>query len=138
MDLPLNYTAFDGQEDIYADVVDSLTRNTWRGATAYYLNHKRNAEYNRDDNCPTRGVLEMPVLFIDSTLDAVCTEAGAKGLCDPMRELCKDLREVEVEAGHWVAMEKPNEVNAAIAKWLVEKVGGWWPKEQERAIGGKL
>ncbi len=138
MDLPLNYTVFDVVgEDLYEAVVESLTRNGYRGATAYYLNHKRNAEYNRDDNCPTKGVLEMPVLFIDALLDGVCTEGGSKGLCDPMRQLCKDLREVEVDAGHWVGMEKPREVNGALARWLAERVGDWWPKEQRRGNVGK-
>ena len=137
MDLPLGYTVFEGEEDVFEAVVEGLKRNGFHGATSYYLNHKMNGEYNREESCPTRGRLDMPVLFVDALFDGVCTEAGAKGSYDPMRKLCKDLKEVEVEAGHWVNMEKPREVNAAMAKWLVERVGGWWPKEQEKGKGGK-
>ena len=137
MDLDLKYTVFEGEEDVHEKVVDGLKKNGFRGATAYYLNHKANAHYNRDKNCPTGGRLDMPVLFIDALFDGVCTESGGKGFYDPMRRLCKDLKEVNIEAGHWVNMEKPREVNAAMTKWLVERVEGWWPKEQQKGKDGK-
>ena len=135
MDLPLSYTVFDGEEDIFDAVMDSMKRNTYFGPTAYYLNHKVNAAYNEEERCPTKAVLEMPVLFVDALFDGVCTESGAKGLYEPMRKKCKDLREVEIEAGHWVNMEKPREVNSAMAKWLVGRVSGWWPRDQEKTSG---
>ena len=137
MDLDLKNTVFEGEEDVYTEVVEGLKKTGFRGATAYYLNHGRNGEYNREENCPTKGRLDMPVLFIDALFDGVCTEAGAKGFHEPMRKLCKDLSEVEIEAGHWVNMEKPREVNAATAKWLVQRVADWWPKEQVKGKGGK-
>ncbi len=131
-DLDLKYTVFEGEEETYEAVKEALGKSTYRGATAYYLNHKANAEYNRDENCPTQGRLDMPVLFIDGLYDGTCTERGGKGMCDLMRKLCGDLREVELETGHWVAMERPREVNGIIAKWLIERVGGWWPEQKEK------
>jgi len=46
-----------------------------------------------------------------------------------MRRQCKNLKEAKVDSSHWVAEEKPAEVNAIIAKWLVEDVKGIWPAE---------
>jgi soluble epoxide hydrolase/lipid-phosphate phosphatase len=44
-----------------------------------------------------------------------------------MRRQCKKLKEAKVDASHWVAEERPEEVNAIIAKWLIEDVKGIWP-----------
>jgi soluble epoxide hydrolase/lipid-phosphate phosphatase len=46
-----------------------------------------------------------------------------------MRRQCKNLKEAKVDASHWVAEEKPAEVNAIIAKWLIEEVKGVWPAD---------
>lgn len=48
---------------------------------------------------------------------------------ETMRRKCSNLKEAKIDASHWVAEEKPTEVNAAIAKWLVEDVNGVWPKQ---------
>ena len=37
---------------------------------------------------------------------------------DPMRELCSDLTYETIDCGHWMAQEKPREVNAALVRWL--------------------
>jgi hypothetical protein len=44
-----------------------------------------------------------------------------------MRRDCADLTEVVVPSGHWMAQERPAEVNAALAKWLATKVPDVWP-----------
>jgi soluble epoxide hydrolase/lipid-phosphate phosphatase len=38
-----------------------------------------------------------------------------------MRKDCTDLTERSVPAGHWVAQERPTEVNDAIGDWLSER-----------------
>ena len=38
-----------------------------------------------------------------------------------MRANCGDLTEVTIPSGHWMAQEKPIEVNSALAKWLATK-----------------
>ena len=48
-------------------------------------------------------------------------------LAEPMRADCRDLTEVVVKSGHWMAQERPIEVNAALAKWLAIKVPDAWP-----------
>ncbi len=43
-----------------------------------------------------------------------------------MRQYCRNLTEVIVPSGHWMAQEKPVEVNAAIARWLATTVPAIW------------
>ncbi len=57
----------------------------------------------------------MPVHFIHGKYDVTC-ETVVSRLADPMREWCSDLSESIVESGHWMAQEKPREVNSA--RWL--------------------
>jgi pimeloyl-ACP methyl ester carboxylesterase len=47
-------------------------------------------------------------------------------LAQPMRRDCCDLTEVVVKSGHWMAQEKPVEVNAALAKWLAKQLPDYW------------
>jgi pimeloyl-ACP methyl ester carboxylesterase len=45
-------------------------------------------------------------------------------LAEPMRRDCADLT---VFSGHWMAQERPIEVNAALAKWIAVKMPDAWP-----------
>ena len=49
-------------------------------------------------------------------------------LAEPMRGDCADLTEVVVKSGHWMAQEKPVDVNAALARWLATKLPDYWKK----------
>jgi len=44
-----------------------------------------------------------------------------------MRQDCRALTEIVIQSGHWMAQEKPVEVNAALARWLATKVPAVWP-----------
>ena len=48
-------------------------------------------------------------------------------LAEPMRRDCRNLTEVVVRSGHWMAQEKPRTVNAALAKWLATQLPQFWP-----------
>jgi pimeloyl-ACP methyl ester carboxylesterase len=86
-----------------------------------------NADANRSfaAEAKDRWRLEMPVLFVHAEYDVVC-ETMSSRLAEPMREWCTDLSEAIVQSGHWMAQEKPGEVNAAIAKWLAVKLPAAW------------
>jgi hypothetical protein len=43
-----------------------------------------------------------------------------------MRAHCADLTEGVVPSGPWMAQEKPAWVNAALAKWLAQKLPELW------------
>ena len=64
---------------------------------------------------------DMPVLFLHAEYDYVC-ETLDSGLAGPMRAMCADLTEARVPSGHWMAQEKPLQVNAALVRWLVSRV----------------
>ena len=123
-DIPLEKTLFKDDEDMYTELRDGLAKNGWFGPCAYYLNHNLNRTYT--EKSTNGGVLDFPVLFIDAKWDIVCTPSVDR-LGDPMKKFCKDLTWATVEAGHWVALEKPMEVNAAITRWLATKVDDHWP-----------
>ncbi|KAJ5819817.1 epoxide hydrolase [Penicillium riverlandense] len=109
-----------------ADVFDSFSKDMqrtglWTGS-AYYLHHKRNAEYN--GNRERR--LRQPVLFIHALWDLVCDTKTSR-LIEPMREVCSNLTEVTIEAAHFVQFEKPREVNAALFRFILEALPSEWP-----------
>ncbi|MCU1684049.1 MAG: uncharacterized protein JWQ81_4788 [Amycolatopsis sp.] len=102
-------------ETLYEALRKSFERNGFTGPTAYYLNHSANRAYS--DSSIDNGHLHMPVLFIGARYDYVA-DTVQSALVRPMREYCHRLTEKAIDAGHWVGLEKPAEVNAAIVNWL--------------------
>jgi pimeloyl-ACP methyl ester carboxylesterase len=121
--MPLDTTVL--TEEDYHKYASSLQRNGFFGPDSWYMNGARNIEYAK--RWPTRGKLEMPVLFLHATYDYVCMTVGTR-LADPMRASCSDLTEVTVKSGHWMAQEKPLEVNAHIVRWLARQFPQLWPQ----------
>ncbi|OOQ89668.1 putative epoxide hydrolase [Penicillium brasilianum] len=114
-----------GAPALPAEIFDSFLRDMqqtgfWAGS-AYYLHHSRNAEYNGKDV-----TLNQPALFIHATWDLVCDTKTSR-LIEPMRNACENLTEVTVDAGHFVQYEKPEEVQAAIFRFIVEELPNEWP-----------
>ena len=105
----------------------ALERNGFFGPTSWYMNHETNAAYGR--KASNDGYLDMPVLFIHARYDYVCETVHSR-LAEPMRKFCRNLSEEIIRAGHWVAQEKPREVNAALVKWLASSVASIWPRPQ--------
>lgn len=106
-------------EDAYAE---SLARNGFFGPDSWYMNGAANMAYAA--KAPDR--IEIPALFLHGAYDYVCETMDSR-LAEPMRANVADLTEAVVESGHWMAQEKPREVNAALAKWLAAKLPGIWP-----------
>lgn len=111
-------------EDI-AVYAESLQRNGWFGPDSYYMNHTRNADYAR--SAVNGGRLAMPVLFIAAQYDYTC-ETITSTLAEPMRKECDNLTESVIYSGHWMAQERPAEVNGTLVRWLAKDVGQFWPK----------
>ncbi|HUA34148.1 MAG TPA: alpha/beta hydrolase [Candidatus Binataceae bacterium] len=105
--------------------VSALERNGFFGPSAWYMNHKANAAYGA--TAKNGGYLEMPALFLNAQYDYVC-EATHSRLAEPMRSYCRSLTEVTLRTGHWMAQEKPREVNAALIQWLATRVQEVWPR----------
>jgi len=68
----------------------------------------------------------MPVLFLAAQYDYVC-ETITSGAAGPMRQMCTRLDERVIHSGHWMAQERPTEVNAALVRWLLERLPALWP-----------
>jgi pimeloyl-ACP methyl ester carboxylesterase len=103
----------------------ALERNGFFGPSSWYMNHETNAAYGR--KALNDGKLEMPVLFIAALYDYVCESVHSR-LGEPMRAHCRNLTGEILRGGHWLAKEKPLEVNAALVKWLATTVAGMWPR----------
>jgi pimeloyl-ACP methyl ester carboxylesterase len=102
----------------------AMTRTGFFGADSYYMNHGPNAAYAKTTR--NGGVLEMPVLFIAARYDYTC-ECIDSDLAKAMSETCGNLTTRVIDSGHWMAQEKPVEVNAALSHWLATQVPGIWP-----------
>jgi pimeloyl-ACP methyl ester carboxylesterase len=105
--------------------VSALQRHGFFGPSSWYMNHPANAAYGRTSK--DDGYLSMPALFLNARYDYVC-ECTHSRLPEPMRIYCRDLSEVTIRSGHWLAQEKPLEVNAALVNWLATKVPWVWPR----------
>jgi pimeloyl-ACP methyl ester carboxylesterase len=122
-DLPRD-TDIVSEEDLSV-YVSALERNGFFGPASWYLNHSANAEYAKAAR--NDGYLDMPALFLNARYDYVC-ECTHSRLAEPMRKYCRNLTEETIRTGHWMAQEKPAEVNAALVKWLATSVAGVWPR----------
>lgn len=105
--------------------VAALERNGFFGPDSWYMNHERNKEFAR--RAKNGGKLALPVLFLHGAYDYTCQTVTSR-LAEPMRADCTDLTEVVIASGHWMAQEKPEKVNAALARWLGAKLPEIWPE----------
>ena len=112
-------------EDELRVYAEALGRNGFFGANSYYMNHTANEAYA--DRAQRNGQLEMPVLFLAAKYDYTC-ECIRSRLAEPMRDFCPELVEQTILSGHWMAQERPLEVNAALVHWLAAHVESVWPK----------
>jgi len=110
-----------GDLDVYAE---ALGRNGFFGPDAYYMNHAENSVYAA--GALNAGRLEMPVLFLHARYDYVC-ETITSRLAEPMRAACATLDETVIYSGHWMAQERPADVNRALARWLFGRIPEVWP-----------
>ena len=111
------------EEDLCAYAA-ALARNGFFGPSSYYMNHQANAAYA--DRAVNAGMLEMPALFIAAKYDYTC-ECIDSRLAESMRGHCRKLTTRVVQSGHWMAQEKPAEVNATLVHWLATSLPEAWP-----------
>ena len=106
---------------VYAE---ALARNGMFGPSSWYMNHQANAEYAA--KALNDGHIDLPTLFLLAEYDYTC-ECVRSRLAEPMQTYCRDLTSQTIQSGHWMAQEKPREVNAALTHWLATKVSDIWP-----------
>lgn len=118
-DIPLAYTSLD--ESLLANLLRSHKQHGFFPPTAYYLNHDVNAEFAKKEI--NGGVLEFPVLYVDAKHDAVCSPSTSPKMGESQKAAVKDLTYETIEAAHWVQLEKHEDVNRVLGKWLENKLG---------------
>lgn len=123
-DLPFEASLFKDDKPMYDRMVAEFEKNGFKGANAYYHNHEANKKYAEE--APNGGRLSFPTLLVHGKWDAVCDTTQSR-LAEPMREYCEDLTEVAIEAGHWLAMEKPEETSAALVRWIATRIPLYFP-----------
>jgi pimeloyl-ACP methyl ester carboxylesterase len=124
-DVPRDATVLtEADEDRYTA---ALERNGFFGPNSWYMNAEANMDFAARARANWR--LTMPVLFLHGAHDFICATLDSR-LADPMRANCADLTEAVVPSGHWMAQEKPLQVNAALAQWLAAKFPELWPRER--------
>ena len=99
----------------FGTFVDAFETTGFHGADAWYMNDDSNLAYAAE--APNGGQLCMPVLFLHAAWDATCYTVQGQ-LAEPMRTDCTNLTEMTIEAGHELMLERPDDVNAAMAGWL--------------------
>ncbi|MHC2617569.1 pimeloyl-ACP methyl ester carboxylesterase [Bradyrhizobium diazoefficiens] len=98
---------------------ETFRKSGFRGGLNWYRNLDRNWELT----APWQDAqIHQPSLFIAGSKDAVITGMiGAKRVNELERVLPNLTRKLIIEgAGHWVQQERPDEVNAALVKFLRE------------------
>jgi pimeloyl-ACP methyl ester carboxylesterase len=120
-DVPRDAAVLD-EEDEHSYVA-ALERNGFFGPDSWYMNWQANLVYAQ--RAKANWKLDMPVLFMHGAYDYVC-ETRVSRLAEPMRAHCSNLTEATIPSGHWMAQEKPVEVNAALAKWISSQFPTLW------------
>ncbi|KAF2649261.1 epoxide hydrolase 2 [Lophiostoma macrostomum CBS 122681] len=113
-DIPLGNTLLD--ESLYESLLAGYRRHGFFPQTAWYLNHDVNAEYAKSE--VNGGVLEFPVLYIDAKHDAASSAGTTPKMGQSQRNHVRDLTIEVIESEHWVQLERPEEVNRALERWL--------------------
>jgi pimeloyl-ACP methyl ester carboxylesterase len=96
-------------------LVDAFRATGFRPGNLWYLNDTANRAYAR--SAPEEGRLRDPVLFINGDWDAIC-DVNRGRLGKPMRSACDQLTVTSLTAGHWLPLERKNEVTDAIRSWI--------------------
>ena len=99
-------------------LVQAFRTAGFRGANSWYLHGPANIAYSH--TAPDGGRLSQPVLFLNSNWDAIC-DINRSRLGEPMRSSCKDLSVTNMEAGHWLPLERKTQLVQAIRTWIETK-----------------
>jgi pimeloyl-ACP methyl ester carboxylesterase len=98
--------------------VGAFHKTGFRPADSWYLNDADNIHYA--EGAPDGGLLRQPVLYLNGAWDGICDITRGR-LGEPMRHACADLTVVDLQGGHWLPLERKDEVSAAIERWLADK-----------------
>lgn len=102
----------------FAALVEAFRVTGFRPANAWYLNDAANIAYAQA--APDAGRLRQPVLFVNGDFDGICDITRSR-LGDPMRRACPDLSVTSLPSGHWLPLERKQELVRTMRSWLQTK-----------------
>ncbi|MFY0253818.1 alpha/beta fold hydrolase [Chitinophaga sp. 30R24] len=102
-------------EEELAAYITAYSRTGFFGPNAWYMNAALNSAYA--NRAPHNGQITIPVLFIHAAYDWICDTLHSD-LSNPMRAACSQLSEATINCGHWIAQEKPAELNLHLENWI--------------------
>ena len=89
----------------------------------------RSSGHSRHEDYALEPIVQDMIEPLDALLhgeyDYTCETVESR-LAEPMRQACRNLTEVIIASGHWMAQEKPVAVEAALAKWLAAQLPELW------------
>jgi soluble epoxide hydrolase/lipid-phosphate phosphatase len=100
------------------DFVDRMSRDGFQGPQSWYYAAEQSYHYEADKLLPKdRSVVNVPVLYIGCAQDPV---SRPEAINQPIQSgLLPQLEQAElIDAAHWVAYEKPEEVVTRLESWL--------------------
>ncbi|KAJ4316168.1 hypothetical protein N0V94_005586 [Neodidymelliopsis sp. IMI 364377] len=103
--------------------IDRMTRDGFEGPQCWYKATTENHQSSSDKQLPAgREVVNVPALYLGCTDDPVCRP---EHMAPYKAKLLPKLEEAAmINAAHWVAYEKPEEVVSRIQAWLGKTYGG--------------
>ncbi|KAI6817766.1 hypothetical protein KC340_g14387 [Hortaea werneckii] len=109
---------YDETSAVKKQQIDRLLRDRMQGPICYYTSLTENTMLEDErELCRTGNrKLDKPVLYIGQKGDWVCRTDLMSDAKDA--GLAPDVEEKEMDAGHWVLYEKPEEVARLISDWL--------------------
>ena len=99
-------------------LVEAFRVTGFRPGNSWYLNDTANIAYAHA--APDSGRLRQPVLFVNGEFDGICDITRSR-LGEPMRRTCPDLSVTNLQAGHWLPLERKTELVQAIRSWVSTK-----------------
>jgi pimeloyl-ACP methyl ester carboxylesterase len=91
----------------------------FRSGNSWYLNDTANIDYAHA--APDGGRLRQPVLFVNGEFDGICDITRSR-LGEPMRSTCPDLSVTNLQAGHWLPLERKTELVQSIRSWVSTEI----------------
>jgi pimeloyl-ACP methyl ester carboxylesterase len=99
-------------------LVEAFRATGFRPGNSWYLNDPANIAYAKA--APDGGRLRQPVLFVNGEFDGICDITRSR-LGEPMRRTCQNLLVANLQAGHWLPLERKTELIQAMRSWLESK-----------------
>jgi len=98
----------------FAALVEAFEVTGFRPANAWYLNDAANIAYAH--SAPDDGRLIQPVLFVNGLFDGLC-DITLSTIGAPMQHACPHLSITSLRAGHWLPLERKDDLTDAISTW---------------------